>query len=241
MTEMFEPISLDGHWTKISIVLSLDLAFEFFADFRLPARDHRDFQNRLRNAIGELRKIASLDGNATPNIREVMKNHLPPSDLPRLLAWGNKQFLGYHADQPALSAWDIVVSHWAYSRNREIEFLGPDNHKWFCQEYRSTVQVDDIRQRSEIASVRLLSDWDLEMYSRHQFGKEWESSPFATIESMVRGTRLIQFLAQFSKRLKVDDGVQVQRSAESILGEMRVWMPFKLPRLEGLLEWAGES
>lgn len=241
MTELFEPSSLDGHWTQISIVLSLDVAFEFFADFRLPARDHLDFQNRLRNAIGELRKIASEGGNDMPNIRNVMKNHMPPSDIQRLNAWGNKQFLGYHADQPAISAWDVVVSHWAYSRNREIEFLGPENHRWFCQEYKSKVLVDDIRQRSEIAAERPLSDWDLEMYSRHQFGKEWESSPFATIESMVRGNRLIQFLAQFSKRLGVDNSVQVQRSAESLLGEMRVWMPFKLPRLESLLEWAWES
>ena len=231
MSQSLEPISLNVQWNTISIVLSLDVSTEFFRDLVIPTNDHVRLQRQLRSAILQFRQVAADNHLRVTKISDVFVDHLEVAELSPFLKWGERQYLGYHAEQPHFSAWDIIVSHWAFSRSQDIAFLPPETLRWFKKEYRSSAVVDDIRTKSARIGTRPLSDWDLEMYARHKFGPTWEASPYATIESMVRGNRLIRFLVQFSTMLGIDDQFRIQKCAESLLAEFGVWMPSELCRL----------
>lgn len=222
-------------WAQLLAVLSLDAAPEFYGAMGVPARDPVAFQRALRAAILEARGRHDAEPDRIPPVAAMLADRLPEPDAEAFLRWARRAFLGYHADQPEWSAWDIVFSHWAYSRRGDLDFLPPVTRDALVDAYRNTAATDDVRERGERAAERPLSDWDVEIYARRGYGAEWESGPYSTIEAVCRIKRLKQFVAAMWPRLTPREHAQLHDRADALIAELGVWLPGPLPRLDTLL------
>jgi hypothetical protein len=224
-----------GQWTQLLSLLSLDCVLPFYQAMGLPVGDKSVFQLTLRGVILDARKFYAANPDRVPDVAAELLKRLKSPESRSFFSWARGIFLGYHADQPNWSAWDIVISQWAYSRNRDLDFLSAQNLEFFLVGYRRDADTDDIKCKGGEALRSALSDWDLEMFSRHGYGASWETSPFQTIESIVRIERLKIFVRKIWLMLSLVEQEQFQLRAQVLVDQLKVWMPGPLPRLDDLL------
>lgn len=222
-------------WAQLLAVLSLGAAPEFYGLMGVPTRDPATFQRALRATILDARGRQDAEPDHIPPVAEMFADRLQTSDAEAFLRWARGVFLGYHADQPEWSAWDIVFSQWAYSRRGDLGFLPTTTRDALVVAYREIAETDDVRERCERAAERPLSDWDVEVYARRGYGAEWESGPYSTIEAVCRIERLKQFVSVVWPELTPQERAQLHDRAEALLAELGVWMPGPLPQLDTLL------
>jgi hypothetical protein len=222
-------------WNQLLSVLSLDNARGFYDAMGVPVENTESFQASLREAIMEGRQRYETNPRETPDVAKLLLQRLDATTAQRFVKWASGAFLGYHADQPDWSAWEIVFSRWAYSRQNDLAFLPQQKRESLVSEYRLHVTTDDIERLATEALEASLSDWDLEMYARRDWGASWESSPFSVIESIVRIERLKRFARAFRASLDEREREAMQRAAEKLVEELGVWMPGPLPTLDSLL------
>jgi hypothetical protein len=230
------PIDLTSEqWAQLLSMLSLDGALSLYDVMGVPVDDKGAFHEALREVINEARSVMKASPNYVPSPASMLLDRLDRTTRERFLAWARGVFLGYHADQPQWSAWDIVFSHWAYSRARDLDFLPEAKREFFLAGYREKVETDDVKRKAKELLNKPMSDWDLEIYARHGYGIAWESTPFSLAEAITRIERLKGFAAQFWKRLDASERGESQRRAQALIDELKVWMPGPLPKLEDLL------
>jgi hypothetical protein len=222
-------------WNQLLSVLSLDCAGPFYGAMGVPVKSADRFREVLREVILEARRRYETDPKQVPDVAGMLLNRLDRPSAEQFERWARGAFLGYHADQPDWSAWDIVFSRWAYSRRKDLVFLPEEKRESLVSEYRLKVTTDDIEQLANEALEGPLSDWDLEMYARRNWGASWESSPFSVIESIVRIERLTRYARAFWASLDEREREATQVAAEKLIEELSVWMPGALPSLDGLL------
>ena len=201
----------------------------------VPTKDKYAFQQRLRDAILEGRRAYEANPMIIPSVVDLFTQRLGPVEAGPFVDWATRVFLGYHADQPDWSAWDFVLSQWAYSRTSDLSFLPPEKQQGFVAGYRQVASSDDVRAKAEELAPAPLSDWDLEMASRRGYGPAWEASPFSIAEAIVRIERLKRFAAQLLPYLTLAEREELQRRAQALISQLGVWMPGALPRLDVLV------
>ena len=222
-------------WNQLLSVLSLDNARGFYDAMGLPVENAASFQASLREAIMEGRQRYENNPQEIPDVAKLLLQRLDATTAQRFVRWASGAFLGYHADQPDWSAWDIVFSQWAYSRRKDMSFLREEKCATFVSDYRREGSDEDVKKMARELMEKPLSDWDLEMYARRDWGASWESSPFSVIESIVRIERLKRFARAFRASLDEREREAMQRAAEKLVEELGVWMPGPLPTLDSLL------
>jgi len=222
-------------WNQLLSVLSLDNARGFYDAMGLPVENAASFQASLREAIMEGRQRYENNPQEIPDVAKLLLQRLDATTTQRFVRWASGAFLGYHADQPDWSAWDIVFSQWAYSRRKDMSFLREEKCATFVSDYRREGSDEDVKKMARELMEKPLSDWDLEMYARRDWGASWESSPFSVIESIVRIERLKRFARAFRASLDEREREAMQRAAEKLVEELGVWMPGPLPTLDSLL------
>jgi hypothetical protein len=222
-------------WTQLLSLLSLDGALPLYEDMGVPVAEKDAFQKTLRVVIIEARRLYETNPNRVPSVAAMMSARLGSAAAEPFTVWARGIFLGYHADQPEWSAWDIVFSQWAYSRRKELDFLPQQKRDWLITSYREKANTDDIKQKGEEILKKPLSDWDLEMFARQGYGIAWESSPYSTAEAIVRIERLKRLVAELWPILTPDEREEVQNRGQALINLLRVWMPGPLPRLDVLL------
>ena len=221
-------------WTQLLSLLSLDGALALYEDMGVPVDDKEAFQRTLREVILEARQRYEANPDSVPSVVAMLGARMGSTAAAPFLSWAHGVFLGYHADQPDWSAWDIVFSQWAYSRSKELEFLPKQKQDLFIKSYRETALTDDIKRKGEEALRKPLSGWDMEMFARQGYGVAWESSPYSTAEAIVRIERLKRFAAKLWSVLTADEREEVQVRAQALIDQLRVWMPGPLPRMDAL-------
>lgn len=164
----------------------------------------------------------------------MLAKRLPVSEAAAFFRWARGLFLGDHSDQPGWSAWDIVFLHYAYSRQADLAFLPESTRSAVIAAYRREVRTDDVRELGNDTSKLPLSDWDIEIFKRRDFGPTWESGPYSIIELIARVERLKRFVATIWPILTPAEREQLYHRAQDLLTSLGVWMPGPLPRLNDL-------
>lgn len=223
-------------WTELLSLLSLDGAMPLYEAMRVPVANKGTFQTTLRMVILEARQLYETSPGSIPPVGTMLCERLTKEEARRFGYWTQCIFLGYHADQPDWSAWDIVLSQWAFSRRRELDFLPQQKRESLIAGYQQKVVTDDIRQKSEEILRQPLSDWDLEIFARRGYGISWESSPYSTAEAIVRIERLKQHVAVVWSELESTEKKQLHEKAQTLINDLGVWMPGPLPYLDLLLK-----
>jgi len=222
-------------WNQLLSVLSMDKSRGFYAAMGAPVENVERFQATLREVILDGRQRYEANPERVPDIAGLLVQRLDGETAKRFAEWARGAFLGYHADQPDWSAWDIVFSQWAYSRRKDLAFLPEEKRALFVSDYRREATTEDVREAAREVAEKPLSDWDLEMYARRNWGASWESSPFSIMESIARIERLKRFARAFWVGLDERERVAMQQAAEKLADELGVWMPGPLPTLDELL------
>ena len=181
--------------------------------------------------------IPSTQPNIIPEVSKIFFDRLGATATV-FGTWAQGVFLGYHADQPGWSTWDIVFSQWAYSRIQDLYFLPQEKCGSLVRQYRTEVDTIDIRRKADIILKIPLTGWDLEMFSRQGYGIAWESGPFAIAESIIRIQRLKKFAGKWWSTLTSSERYLIEERAVMLIADLKVWLPGSLPRLSELLEAA---
>jgi hypothetical protein len=225
-----------AQWNQLLSLLSMDVALPFYPAMAVPVENSGPSRAILRQVIVDARRKYEENPSEVPDVVSMFMTRLEPAVADQFRRWARNIFLGYHADQPDWSAWDIVFSQWAYSRRKDLEFLPEEKRNSLVTEYRQNATTDDIKQLANMELERPLSDWDVEMYSRRNYGASWESGPFSTIEAIVRIERLKSLVQRFWPMLDDRERQMVQSGAQKLIEELGVWIPGPLPSLNSLLE-----
>ena len=223
-------------WAQLLALLSLDGFLPLYETLGVPVADKAGFQSTLRDVIREARRQYEANSDLVPPAAAMLFDRLGPAVAGPFAHWARGAYLGYHADQPDWSAWDIVFSQWAYSRRKDLDFLPTEKRDLLISGYRQKVNTDDVKQQCEQILRQPLSDWDLETFARRGYGIAPGTNPSSTVESIARIERLKQFAAEVWQDLSPTEREQLHRHAQELLDQMRVWMPGPLPRLENLLK-----
>jgi hypothetical protein len=222
-------------WAELLGLLSMDAILPLYDLMGVPVADPAGFQKTLRDVVREARRRYEADPDAVPPVAAMLLDRLDPADAERFAAWAGGVYLGYHADQPDWSAWDIVFSQWAYSRRRDLDFLPAEKRGLVIDGYRRMVDTGDVKARCREVMAQPLSDWDLEVFSRRGYGVAPHSGPCSTVEAIARIERLKKYCAEVWQALTPAEREQLGRRAQTLLDQMRVWMPGPLPPLGDLL------
>ena len=230
---MSKPLTAD-QWTQLLSLLSLDAMEPLLGDMGLPVIDKSWFVSLLRRVIAEARELYANGTGQVPPVPTMLLDRIG-TEADKFNHWANGVFLGYHADQPDWSAWDIILSQWAYSRSGDLDFLGEHDREAFLMDYRLKASTDDIREKYGEVLGQPLSDWDVEMFARRGWGIEWEEGPGSIAEAIVRINRLKGVAATLVSRLDESRRTALQLRAQQLIDELHVWMPSPLPSLVSLL------
>lgn len=223
-------------WTALLSLLSLDSILPLYGEMGVPSDEAQVLQAKLRETILQVRLVVDHDPTSVATVQNTLIQMLDPATVARFLHWANEVFLGDHSEQPSWSGWDIVFSHWAYSRQEYLGFLPQVKSGAFVTGYRKMVGSEDVKEKASNLSKRPLSDWDKEMYIRHGYGAAWEDSPYSTAEWITRVERLKQFALHVWSDMEPQEREEFQRHAQMLLDDLHVWMPGPLPSLTDLLD-----
>lgn len=222
-------------WNQLLSVLSLDRALPFFEWMGVPVSDKILFQRVLREVILRARQEFEATPSEVPAVNRMLSERLSDKQRAPFFRWAQGVFLGYHADQVEWSAWDVVFSQWAYSRRKDLNFLPDIKEQWFVTTYRADASTADVKQLAEDVVSQPLSDWDVQIYARRGWSATWESGPFSIIDWIVRVERLKRFALKAWSELDPDEREEILRRGQTVIEDLRVWMPGPLTRLDSLL------
>lgn len=217
-------------WGMIFILLSMDVISPLYEAMGLRLRDKDSFREMLRRLIRENRKIYEQNPEVVPpladRVLEQIKDGFGESEAEHFYKWATTVYNEVHADQPQWSAWEMLFFQAAYNPEMADRLgLPSDNRDSILSQYRDALDMDDVEQEVESLKSKLLSDWDLEMYSIHQFNNNDLSDPFSIVLRTVRMNRFQLFWEKIIPQLSTDENVQVWKGAQSLLKSLGVWMP----------------
>jgi hypothetical protein len=222
-------------WSQLMSLLSLDGVLPLYEAMGVPV-DHKEaFQKALREVILKARQLYEASPDHLPSVATMLFDRLGTVAAGHFAHWAQSIFLGYHADQPDWSAWDIVFSQWAYSRRQDLDFLPQQKQNEFIAGYRQDAVTEDVKKKGEELLNSPLSDWDLEMFSRRGYSISWEASPYSTAEVIIRIERLKKFARKMWQNLSPSEKKEFQERGQTLINALKVWMPGPLPSLEHLL------
>lgn len=223
-------------WEKLLPILSLERTLPLYGAMGVPGNDPAVLQRQIREVLRPQTSEHGLGDKSS--WLEMLRERLGTAQLTVFLQWAEGVYLGYHADQPEWSAWQIAFSQFAYSHRGKIDFLKAEKREIFLTGYRERVEIDDIKNINTTLAKLPLSAWDLDVFSAQGYGASWESGPLAVVEPLIEVERLKQFAREFWIALEPTEREELQRRAQALLQELRVWMPGPLADLGVLLRAA---
>ena len=97
--------------------------------------------------------------------------------------------------------------------------------------------MDDIESKIESLRRDTLSEWDLDMYSRHGYDNTDESAdPYSSIVPMIEVHRLQRFLCEAVPTFSRDEKATLLRQGQDVIHRLGVWMPGPVADLDTLCE-----
>ena len=150
------------------------------------------------------------------------------------LNWALSAFLGDHADMPDWSAWEIVFSNWTFGQSKPSG-LNDEKVDDLLSEYLKTVDTKDIEDFFTKQRSHPLSEWDLDMFTRHGFNNLDEySDPYATVILMVKMHRLRKYWGISRKNFTEQEKQIICEQGQKLVTELGVWMPGPLRCIDQL-------
>lgn len=216
-------------WGMIFILLSMDVIRPLYEAMGLRLRDKDRFREMLRQLILENRKIYEQNPEVAPpladRVLEQIEVRFGESEAEHFYRWATTVYNEVHADLPQWSAWEMLLFQAAYNPEiRDRLGLPSDKRDSILSQYRDALDIDDVEQEVENLKAKLLSDWDLEMYSIHQFNNDDLSDPFSIVLRTVRINRFQLFWESIIPQLPAEQSVQLWKRAQGLLKSLRVWM-----------------
>lgn len=219
-----------ARWGMIFTLLSIDIVTPFYEAMGLTLRGAESFRQMIRQLILENRRIYEQNPEVIPPfadcVFEEMEARFGKAEAEHLYKWATAIYNEVHADQPQWSAWEILFFRAAHNAEaRDRLGLPPDKRDPIFDHYRETVPLDDVEQEVENQKARLLSDWDLEMYSIHQFSHDDMSDPLDIVLRTVGMNRFQRFWKWLISQLSPGEKIHLWRQAQKLINEMGIWMP----------------
>lgn len=217
-------------WGMIFILLSLDIMYPLWEYMGLHLRDKENFKSLLRHLIIENRSIYEQNPNETPplvdRVFEQVETKIGKNEAKSLYEWATNIYNEVHADSPQWSAWEIIFFR-ATNNALVLKELGIPEKKLeiLLPKYKEYMDTSDVDKQIEKLKEEPLSDWDLEMYSIHQFCNNGLSDPFELIYRSVRMYYFQLFWKDLLSELSVKDKATLLQNGKAIIKNMGVWMP----------------
>jgi|ERR1044072_1138440 hypothetical protein len=217
-------------WGMIFTLLSMDAIATFYEPMGLTIPDKAHFTKMLRRLILENRTTYQQNPEVIPpladRVLEEMQSSPGVAEAEQFFKWATTVYTEVPADQPQWSAWQIIFFRAAY--NDEIRAglgLAPDKRDSILEQYLKGMDVTEVEQKIENIKTEPLSDWDLEMYSIHQFSNDDLSDPFAVILSTVEMNRFQLFWEQLLLQINALEKQHLWDQAQRIFKETGIWLP----------------
>jgi hypothetical protein len=217
-------------WGLIFALLSMEVIIPLYEDMGLELSDKKRFVDMLRRLILENRKVYEANPGVVPplaaHVLEEMEKILGKDQTWFFYRWVTSVFIEIHSDLPQWSAWQILFDTCAYNdRMRDRLGLPPEKRDAILAQYRKALNVSDVEQKMAELKALPLSDWDLEMYSIHQFHNDELSSPFDSVLRVVEMNRFQLFWEELLPQLSAGEKIRMQKESQRLLKEMEIWMP----------------
>lgn len=219
-------------------LLSLDTVAELYRDIDLHLRDAKLFQQALRTGIKDARLQEESLGAGHHPASEVILSCLRANtgdDFQRFWQWSHETFIGAHADQPQVSVWDIVFSPWSNGRDWPSD-IPSDKMAAIAQEYKARCSRTGLDAKIEAIKLRPISDWDVEMYTRHNWNHfDDVNDPFITLSIMASVNCTRKILESLVRDWTSEELGALTRGAQAVVDSLGVWMPGPVPTPEEAL------
>lgn len=217
----------------IFILLSLDVVRPLWPEMGVDMLKPEEFQGPLRALIIENRKVYEEDPTVIPpladNVFGAIERDAGSESAERFFLWATTVFYETHEDLPQWSAWDIIFRQWAYNSEYRQSLNIPETRRdEILDEYLARLDTRELKQTIEGLKARPLSDWDLEMFSIHQFVYDDIGDPFVTVRQVAEMNRFQLYWEVMLGATASDDRARMWEQGRRILKSLHVWMPGEL-------------
>lgn len=222
-------------WKDALVLLSLDLAAPFGASFGLPELGS-EIQPVLRQFILALREETRAAGRApsdlgTPALASI-EEALDADVAGRVKVFVERLYHEVHTDQPQGSGWWLAFF---FDLQGLVAPLPTTKQVDLQRLWTNTTDMTELDNLIAQVKSEPLSEWDLDMCSRHALDPEGSPSPFHRIEKALRMRRFLAFARSAVKLLDDDERELLRERAEQVLNRREVWMPGPLASLPVLV------
>jgi len=229
-TEALKP----ERWGLIFIMLSLDITVPLYDALGLGWLKADQFVPLLRNLILENRRLYVANTSSIPalpdKVLEAVAHSLGRQSSRKLYDFALHTFIEVSQDQPRWSPWQILFHRFAYNAGIALQIgLPVETQQRLREAYRRVVRADEVKEASARSQSKMLSDWDLEMYSIHQFSEEI-NDPFDTLYATVQMHRFQEFWATWIPQLTEGEQLILWQQGQRVLRDMGLESELVPPR-----------
>lgn len=222
-----------SQWGMIFVLFSLDAVQPLWREMGVNMLEPEEFQEKLRALIIENRKIYEEDPTVIPPLADKVLGQIErdygAESVERFFIWATTVFYETHEDLPQWSAWDIIFRQWAYNSQYRQSLQIPEARRdEIFDEYRARLDTSGIRQTVAQIKTASLSNWDLEMFSIHQFVYDDIGDPFVIVLQIVEMNRFQLYWEKMLRATTSDERARMWEAGRQILKSLRVWMPGEL-------------
>ena len=214
-------------WTKIIILLSMDVVIAFYDLMGLKIVHQEKFVDFLRSFIIKTREEYS----ATPNkeIRPFSPERMLDamaltlgSDVSKHVFWWGKYIFEYTTqDHIELEAWTTTLRYCRHDPALWEKLQLPSKLNYdTLREFLSSIDTEEYNERHKQAYEKSLSDWDLHMYVINQFDDEDEGAPNGPdsfVYPTITAYQGYRFWSWILKQYSAQEQTALLRSASSII------------------------
>ncbi len=224
-------------WGLIFTLLSMDIMNSMHEFMGLQLKEKEHFIQLLRHIIIINRKNYEANPSEIPpladRVIEMLESSFGKIQTKHFYNWATSVFTEVHTDNPQWSAWEILFLQWAYSSTPQNNLKLPlERCNMLLSNYLKELNINDVEQKINELKSQVLSNWDLEMYSIHQFDNDDEiNDPFNTVVKTIEINRFQLFWESLLPQLSASEKICLQKQGQLLLNELGVWMsaPLKYP------------
>ncbi len=235
------------HWSELYSLLSLAGVADLYALLGLDFVEAGAFLSILRTCIEAARiefKLSPHEGVQSLNSQEphefilsCLRRKLDAAVFQRYLSWERTAFLGTHANQPQVSAWEIVLLR-ITPRERWPINVDAEEMNWLTKLYTGQSQTiqDEWNRKIDKVKERRLSEWDIDIYLRRSWNHFSEfRDPYLPAKLMALNRAALTILQRATTELPAGTVEQLRLAGQVILDTLGVEMPESLASLDVLL------
>ena len=234
----FLPNVSQSDWNELFALLSLDSVTELYPYLALELKDSLTFHHRLQDCIRDARRqqddVVSKKATASEIIFACLRAQTG-DDFQLFSQWCREALIGTHADQPQISVWNLVFSPWSNGRDWPSG-IPSDKMGALAREYKSQCARSGRDAKIEAIKLKPISDWDVEMYTRHNWNHfDDVHDPFITLSIMASVNCTRKFLESLVRHWTPEELQALTRGAQAAVESLGIWMPGPVPTPEEAL------